>query len=214
MFSIPAYISQSQYLPQISNTENQLGIPSGLLAGLLYAESGLGIAGNQGNGGGIGQFTVATGATYNVDPGNDLSGIAGSGQYLADLHAGNGSWVTSLQQYGTLPNDLTVLNPGQEYAYKIAASADGTNPNTPAGNTPEGNGYDTTQPPATNSGYSFADFTKSVLNHIPFGSVIGTFFEHVGIYIIALVLIVLGVADLVFGQSPTQVGNTIRKAIK
>ena len=62
-----------------------------------------------------------------MDVNDPSSGITGSASYLADLQASSGSWVTALQSYGDLPNDLSgSLTAGQQNALAIAQNADAT----------------------------------------------------------------------------------------
>jgi soluble lytic murein transglycosylase-like protein len=70
---------------------------------------------------GVAQFLPSTARQYGVDPLNVDQSLDGGARYYADLlqkHGGN--YVAAAQSYGTLPKDLSNLNPKQQAVYDRA----------------------------------------------------------------------------------------------
>lgn len=93
------------YRAAIAGAETANGIPSGMLARLLYQESRYrpdiisGRTRSRAGAIGIAQFMPATAAEWGVDPFDPFSSIDGAGRYLAWLHRRVGSWAGALAAY-------------------------------------------------------------------------------------------------------------------
>ncbi len=206
---IQNYISGSPFAAFIQNTEQSLGIPSGLLGAQLYQESTLGT--QAGNGGGIGQFIPSTAAQYGINVNDPYSGISGAGTYLTQLYNKLGSWTSSLQAYGTLPKDLSGnLTAGQQYVLGIAQQADGTAGAAGNSSPSQTEGGTTSQTSAASGAPTWGTW---LLNQLGVGS-LSNFALRLFVFFIVLVLVFLGVADLAFGMSPKQAVRSVAKGVE
>lgn len=96
-----------QYRAAISAAEQANGIPSGMLARLLYQESHYradiisGATRSPAGAIGIAQFMPATAPDWSVNlyDGNPFDDIAGAGKYLAWLYRQTGAWDKALAAY-------------------------------------------------------------------------------------------------------------------
>jgi hypothetical protein len=209
VMSIDDYIANSPYSDYIAQTEQQYGIPSGLLGGVLYAESTLGKYGSQGNGGGIGQFIPSTARQYGVDTSNDYSGISGAGRYLSSLYSRSGSWLSSVQGYGTLPTDVSGgLNAGQQHVYGLAHAADGGTSGT------SNDVYDGSLNPRPGEQVN-QNSSSGIVSKVEqfFFNYMSSIALRIFAFILGAIFLVIGIAALAFGSSPKQTVITISKAL-
>lgn len=95
----------AQYREAIASAESANGIPSGMLARLLWQESRYrqeiidGRKKSPVGAVGIAQFMPATAAEWGVNPLDPFSSIAGAGRYLAWLYKQAGAWPEALAAY-------------------------------------------------------------------------------------------------------------------
>lgn len=93
------------YVDAIAAAESRYGIPTNLLARLLYQESHYrpeiidGSIASSAGALGIAQFMPATAADLGIDPLNAGQAIDGAGKYLKQLHDATGSWSLALAAY-------------------------------------------------------------------------------------------------------------------
>lgn len=88
------------YAGVIANTEAANGIPTNMLARLIWTESryradAVSPAGAQG----IAQFMPATARELGIDPFDPFQAIPAAGRYLASLYRQTGSWAEALAAY-------------------------------------------------------------------------------------------------------------------
>lgn len=94
-----------QYRALISESENARGIPSGMLARLLYQESHYrpdiisGVTRSKVGALGIAQFMPATAAELGIDPLDPNQAIPAAAKYLSSLYRTTGSWRDALAAY-------------------------------------------------------------------------------------------------------------------
>lgn len=99
-FTVPA-----KYAPIIEQAEKANGLPSGLLARVLYRESHFrediitGAVRSKAGAIGIAQFMPATAVSMGVDPLDPFSAIDGAARYLAQLFRTTGSWTEAVAAY-------------------------------------------------------------------------------------------------------------------
>lgn len=99
-FTVPA-----KYAPIIEQAEKANGLPSGLLARVLYRESHFrediisGQVRSPAGAIGIAQFMPATALEMGVDPLNPFSAIDGAARYLARLYRTTGTWQEAVAAY-------------------------------------------------------------------------------------------------------------------
>lgn len=102
----------AQYQQIIADTEQANGIPSGLLARLLYQESRFrpdiisGATRSPVGATGIAQFMPATAAQWGIDPNDPRQAIPAAGQYLLSLYRQFGSWSLALAAYNWGPGNV------------------------------------------------------------------------------------------------------------
>lgn len=231
---ISNFIANNPLSDYISQTEQGYNIPSGLLGGLGYAESTLGANDTGGNVGGWGQFIPST---WNMMGGgnimDDQQNITNSGAYLSQLYGQTGSWVTALQKYGTLPGDLTNLNSGQQNVLGIAQQADaGGGSGSSGGSVDPITGFatdDNGNP--TGGGTILAGQSQGTL--IAGNTALTTLAGDInGVYnwlkklspsdialaiivvVVAVIMLIFGLADLVFGKSAKEVIQVATSAVK
>lgn len=102
-----------QYAVLIANVENQYGIPTDLLARLLYQESSYNPAivnGTQRSSVGaigIAQFMPATAAQFGIDPSDPTQAIPAAGKYLSQLYNEFGDWQLALMAYNWGPGNVS-----------------------------------------------------------------------------------------------------------
>lgn len=95
----------AKYRPAIESAERASGLPAGLLARLLKAESSYltsiitGARKSSAGAIGIAQFMPATAAEWKVDPYDPLSSIAGAARYLKWLYSQLGTWTQAVAAY-------------------------------------------------------------------------------------------------------------------
>lgn len=84
-------------------------------------------AGPSGGAIGIAQFIQPTANAFGVNPYDPLSSIQGAATYDSDLlnNTCNGDYTCVAQHYGTLPNNLSNLNQGQQSVLSAAQNAGG-----------------------------------------------------------------------------------------
>src|ERR1700747_1623689 len=77
------------------------GVPGAVLQQLIQGESSwnANIGCNSSGACGIAQFIASTAARYGVDVNDPISSLYGAADYLSDLRAQDGSWVTALTGY-------------------------------------------------------------------------------------------------------------------
>lgn len=235
--SISDFISNNPNAGYISQTETGYNIPSGLLGALGYAESTLGANDTGGNAGGWGQFIQST---WNSVGGGDImddqQNITNSGAYLSQLYGQTGSWVTALQRYGTLPSNLNGLNPAQSNVLSLAQQADAggggsqtsasfVDPETGAVvNTGQLGGGNPLYNAGGAAGNAAAPAITTIANDF---TAVLTWFKSlnpsdlllaVAIVIIAILMLIFGIGDLVFGKSAKEViqvaGSTIKSGVE
>lgn len=102
----PVYL---QYAGLISSLEQQYGMPSGMLANLLYAESSYNPNAVSGAGAqGIAQLMPATAAGLGVsDPFDPSQAIPGAALYLSQLDQQFGSWTDAVAAYNAGPGTVS-----------------------------------------------------------------------------------------------------------
>jgi soluble lytic murein transglycosylase-like protein len=94
-----------QYRAAIAEAESANGIPSGMLARLLWQESRYrpeiinGSKASPAGALGIAQFMPATAAEMKLNPLDPFAAIAGAGRYLASLFRQVGAWDKALASY-------------------------------------------------------------------------------------------------------------------
>lgn len=99
-FTVPA-----KYASIISQAETDNGLPSGLLARVLYRESRFrediisGKVRSSVGALGIAQFMPSTAVSMGVDPLDPFSAIPGAARYLAQLFRTTGSWPEAVAAY-------------------------------------------------------------------------------------------------------------------
>jgi soluble lytic murein transglycosylase-like protein len=99
-FTVPA-----KYASAINQAEKANGLPSGLLARVLYRESHFrediitGAVRSSAGAIGIAQFMPATAVSMGVDPLNPYSAIDGAARYLAQLYRTTGKWSEAVAAY-------------------------------------------------------------------------------------------------------------------
>lgn len=99
-FTVPA-----KYAAIISQAETENGLPSGLLARVLYRESHFrediisGAVRSKTGAIGIAQFMPATAVSMGIDPLDPFSAIEGAARYLAQLFRTTGSWTEAVAAY-------------------------------------------------------------------------------------------------------------------
>ncbi len=104
--------SYPQFAQLIANTESNNGIPTDLLARLLYQESHyrpdiIGCQTSSSAGAqGIAQFMPATAAQFDIDPCDPSQAIPAAGRYLAQLYSQFGSWQLALMAYNWGPGNV------------------------------------------------------------------------------------------------------------
>lgn len=197
----------SPYAGIISQSEQQYGVPNGLLGALLNQESSMNPtafnpAGPNGGAYGIAQFTPPTAAALGVNPLDPTSAINGAAQYLSQLYQKTGSWVSALQGYGTLPSNLSTMTSGQQTVYNAAVQADAAN----SGSYNILSGNDTAFPapgvgqPATMGGVAAAGAGVA--------KKVGGYFSDIGLRVgvgaLAVLFVVAGAAALAFRSGPVQ----------
>lgn len=97
--------SADPYLESINAAELRYGLPSGLLARLLYQESRYrpeiidGSKRSSAGAVGIAQFMPATARDLGIDPTNPYQSIDAAGKYLRRLYDSTGSWSDALAAY-------------------------------------------------------------------------------------------------------------------
>lgn len=95
----------AQYAATISATEARYGLPTDMLARLLYQESRYradiisGATRSPVGALGIAQFMPATAAELGIDPLNPTQAIDGAGRYLSRLFQSFGNWSEALAAY-------------------------------------------------------------------------------------------------------------------
>lgn len=95
----------AKYLSAIRAAESRYGLPSNLLARLLYQESRYrddiinGRTRSQVGALGIAQFMPATARQFGIDPLNSDQAIDAAGKYLKQLFTQTGTWVSALAAY-------------------------------------------------------------------------------------------------------------------
>lgn len=197
----------------IANAESSFGLPSGLLNAQIGQESSYNPNAVNGNAVGIAQFMPQTAAQYNVNPLDPTSSINGAAQYMSDLYKKSGSWVSALQSYGTLPQDLNSMTSGQQNVYNIAAAADAQN-GAGGYNILSGNdtAFPATGPVATAGGVMAAG--QQAASQLGTGLFTGIGLR-IGVGVLSILLVGLGVAALALKSSPGKiVVNTVGKAVK
>lgn len=99
-FTVPA-----KYAPIIEQAEKEYGLPSGLLARVLYRESRFrediitGAVRSKVGALGIAQFMPATAVSMGIDPLDPFSAIPGAARYLAQLKRTTGTWTEAVASY-------------------------------------------------------------------------------------------------------------------
>lgn len=101
----------AQYAQAIADAEAANGIPSGILARLLWQESrfkanALGPMTRYGQAKGIAQFMDATAKQYGIDPMDPFQAIAAAGRYLGALYRQFGTWAQALAAYNWGPGNV------------------------------------------------------------------------------------------------------------
>jgi soluble lytic murein transglycosylase-like protein len=93
--------AQSPYHDSIANAESAYGLPTGLLARLLWQESRFNPNAQGAHGEiGIAQFMPATAADLGIDPADPEQAITGAAQYLVQLYEQTGEdWNAALTAY-------------------------------------------------------------------------------------------------------------------
>lgn len=118
------------YSSEISQAENQYGVPSGLLYSVLGQESSFDPTAYNASSGsyGLAQVLPSTAADpgYGIapfDPSNPQASISFGAQYLAALKQKYGSWTQAVHNYGTVPSSGN-LTQGQQNVLNVAMTAD------------------------------------------------------------------------------------------
>lgn len=137
----PPITVPEEYKGLVSGAAQTYGVPQGLLARVLHAESGFDPNAVSPTGArGIAQFIGSTAQERGVNPGDPKSAIPGAASYLADLRARTGSWEGALRGYlGSDPNkDASYKKSG---AIQTALALDrGESPAASSQLAPEGGG--------------------------------------------------------------------------
>lgn len=101
----------AKYAQAIADAEAANGIPSGILARLLWQESrykanALGPMTRYGQAQGMAQFLPDTAKQFGIDPMDPFQAIAGAGRYLGALYRQFGTWAQALAAYNWGPGNL------------------------------------------------------------------------------------------------------------
>jgi len=96
-------LAQTQFAPEIAQTENDCGIPQNLLARIIYQESrfNANVKDNKNPNGTVDRGICQINSIHwgEVDASDPVASIQWAGQFLAGLYASKGSWFNAVEAY-------------------------------------------------------------------------------------------------------------------